>query len=195
MAQTLAMRATSLAASTALLALAGVAAFSLKWAVAHLQPAPDLPPIVSMSAPQLAPPQPPHPVQHVRPTDPTQPTQPTDTEATATRIVDTQPTGTGVPDSAPPTISNPHWLQTPHDLARYYPAMALRRSIEGDVQLDCLVTTAGALQCAIVSETPANWGFGAAAIRIAQDYRMLPATRNGAAVEARYRMRVPFRLR
>jgi len=98
------------------------------------------------------------------------------------------------PYVGPPTISNPHWLQTPRDLARYYPMMALRRDIEGEVQLDCLVTIAGALQCSVASETPANWGFGAAAIRIAQDYRMVPAMRDGAPVEARYRMRVPFRL-
>jgi protein TonB len=99
-----------------------------------------------------------------------------------------------VGDPGPPTISNAHWLQTPRNLSIYYPAMALRREIEGDVQLNCLVTLTGALQCSVASETPANWGFGAAAIRIAHDYRMVPAMRDGAPVEARYSMRVPFRL-
>jgi len=194
MAQSLAMRATSLATSAAMLALMGIAAFSMKWAVGHLAPDGDpLPPITSAIEP-LTPPPPSHLIQHARPPDATQTTEVTDEPATTVPIsTDPRVTGPAL-DPGPPTISNPHWLQTPRDLARYYPMMALRRDIEGAVQLDCLVTTTGALQCAIVSETPANWGFGAAAIRIAQDYRMVPAMRDGAPVEARYRMRVPFRL-
>lgn len=193
MAQTLTMRATSLAASTALLALASIAAFSLKWAVALMPPPSDGPIIVSESEPVA--PTPSHPIQPVRPADPTQPLAESSDTAVTTPI-STEPANTGfvTPNIGPPTISNPHWLQTPRDLARYYPMMALRRDIEGEVQLDCLVTTTGSLQCAVASETPTNWGFGAAAIRIAQDYRMVPAMRDGAPAEARYRMRVPFRL-
>jgi protein TonB len=194
MAQTLTARATSLAASTALLALAAVAAFSMKWAISHVPDAADPTPIESVREQLLIPPQPSHPVQHVRPPDPTQTTVETTQPAQTTQISTTAPAGAAAPDPSPPTISNPHWLQTPRDLARYYPLAAIRRDIEGEVQLDCLVTVTGALQCSVASETPANWGFGAAAIRIAQDYRMVPATRDGAPVEARYRMRVPFRL-
>jgi hypothetical protein len=47
----------------------------------------------------------------------------------------------------------------------------------------------------VVSETPANWGFGRAALEIAGDYRMVPAMRDGQAIEGRYRMRVPFEVR
>jgi periplasmic protein TonB len=193
MAQTLTMRATSLAASTALLAFAAIAAFSLKWAVAHL-PANGDPrdPIITVTEP--APPAPTHPVQHLRPNQPTTPSeQPEPVKATP---ISTPPTmgGAAIGDSFPPTIANAHWLQTPRNLSIYYPVMALRREIEGEVQLDCLVTTTGALQCIVASETPANWGFGAAAIRIAHDYRMVPAMRDGAPIEARYSMRVPFRL-
>jgi len=194
MAQTLAMRATSLAASTALLALAGIAAFSMKWVVSHFSPEGDPRTIITVSE-QTTPPRTSHVVQPLRPPDQTQPAQQT-IEPLNVVPISANPPGAGpaIPDPVPPTITNAHWLQTPRDLARYYPMMALRRDIEGDVQLDCLVTTTGSLQCSVASETPANWGFGAAAIRIAQDYRMVPAMRDGAPVEGRYRMRVPFRL-
>jgi protein TonB len=193
MAQSLAMRATSLAASTALLALAGIAAFSVTWTVRQLMPPRELPVIMSEPEPVQQPPS--APIQHARPVEASRATEPTTEPLIPVRTaVDSDANGVVTPDPGPPTISNPHWLQTPSDLARYYPMMALHRDIEGAAQLDCLVTTTGALQCAVVWETPANWGFGAAAIRIAQDYRMVPATRDGAPVEARYRMRVPFRL-
>ena len=93
-----------------------------------------------------------------------------------------------------PTIVNPQWVRHPRDLARYYPARALQREIEGRVVLDCRVSVRGVLTCIVVSETPANWGFGAAAMRIADDYRMVPAMRGGVAVEARHRMVVPFEI-
>jgi protein TonB len=193
MAQSLAMRATSLAASTALLALAGIAAFSVSWTVRQLMPPRELPVVVSEPEPVQPPPS--APIQHAPLVDTSRATEPaTEPFIPVTTAVVSGPNGLVTPDPGPQTISNPHWLQTPRDLARYYPMMALRRDIEGAVQLDCLVTTSGALQCAVVSETPASWGFGAAAIRIAQHYRMVPARRDGAPVEARYRMRVPFRL-
>ena len=195
MAQTLAMRATSLAASTALLALAGIAALAMSWTVAHLAPLPDGPVIRSETLVLETPKTPTPPIRHSPPADTSRPTEQAvePTNPRPTSFSNDGSTGAGV-DPRPPTISNPHWLQTPRDLARYYPMMAQRRDIEGEVQLDCLVTTTGALQCSVASETPANWGFGAAAIRIAQDYRMVPAMRDGAPIEARYRMRVPFRL-
>jgi TonB family protein len=192
MAQSLAMRATSLAASTALLALAGIAALTVSWTVARLAPQPEGHVILSEREPTTPPPTPVIPRTH--PVEATQPSEQAEPATTLPVSAEPGATGPALPDPGPPTVSNPHWLQTPRDLARYYPMVALRREMEGAVQLDCLVTTTGALQCTVVSETPANWGFGAAAIRIAQDYRMVPATRDGAPIEARYRMRVPFRL-
>jgi protein TonB len=194
MAQAFATRATSLAASSALLAVAGFLALSFSWTVSHWQPPSDRPVVVSETEP-ATPPTPPHPVPHVRRSNPTPGDEAAVDNVKATPVSDTaNGAGPATPDPGPPTIANAHWLQTPRDLARYYPVMALRRGIEGDVQLDCLVTTTGALQCAVASETPANWGFAAAALRISQDYRMAPAMRDGAPVEARYRLRVPFRL-
>jgi protein TonB len=188
MAETLVMRATSLVASAALLTSAGLAALSVSYTVTQIM-ARDPPPIVSLTPPPMAPPAPTPPVQHAprieQPTiDPTPPVVPASAAPNA-----------GPPIAAPPpVITSPHWLQRPHDLGRYYPAPALRREIQGVAELDCLVSAGGQLSCSVISETPANWGFGAAAVRMAQDYRMTPATRDDAPVQGRYHMRVPFQL-
>jgi len=98
------------------------------------------------------------------------------------------------PPPGPVEITAPHWLQRPRDLSRYYPSRALARGVEGEVLLDCRVSTGGALDCSIIAESPQGWGFGAAALRISRDHRMAPATSAGAVVEGRYRMRVPFEI-
>lgn len=97
---------------------------------------------------------------------------------------------------APPTIvvTHPSWVRRPSNLARYYPRRALLWGVEGQVILNCSVSAQGALSCAVESETPPNWGFGEAAQRIARDHQMIPAQLDGVAVEARYRMLVPFNL-
>jgi protein TonB len=94
----------------------------------------------------------------------------------------------------PVEITAPHWQRRPSDLTRFYPGRALGRNIEGEVVLNCLVRISGLLDCDVVSESPAGWGFGEAAQRIARAHRMVPATRSGIAVEGRYVMRVPFQI-
>lgn len=105
---------------------------------------------------------------------------------------------TGEPISwAPPgpvLIERPRWAVKPDNLEAYFPARALERGVEGEVALDCLVSTAGALACVVISEAPLDWGFGAAALRIASDHTMIPALRDGIPSEGRYVMNVPFRL-
>ncbi|HVK81638.1 MAG TPA: hypothetical protein VM915_13615 [Verrucomicrobiae bacterium] len=51
-----------------------------------------------------------------------------------------------------------------------YPERALREGIEGDVRLLCTVRDDRKLDCAIHSETPIAYGFGAAAMRLAVLY-------------------------
>ncbi len=97
--------------------------------------------------------------------------------------------------AGPPNIADPHWVRVPRNLERYYPRRALERGIQGSATLNCAVDTGGRLDCAVVSETPANWGFGDAALRISRDYQMVPATRDGVPVEGRHRMVIPFRVR
>jgi protein TonB len=193
MADTLVMRATSLAASAALLTLAGVAALSMSYTVSQIIARPDPAPIVTITPPPVVPPAPAPPsvqrTSHVERAAP-----PTDTPAATNTMPTTASTGVPTADPGPALITSPHWLREPRDLARYYPARAITRQMQGVAELDCLVNTAGQLECVVVSETPASWGFGAAALRIAQDYRMAPATRDGAPIQGRYHMRIPFRL-
>lgn len=102
----------------------------------------------------------------------------------------TSPTGA----AGPIEITVPHWARRPSNLSSYYPPRALRFERDGLAVLDCIVRASGALDCRVASETPAGWGFGDAALRIAAAHRMIPATRDGTAVEGRYTMRVPFSL-
>jgi len=190
MSRTIVMRATSLAASTGLLALAIGGAFSLTYTVSQWI-AQDPPMVTVEPAPLKPAPNVPHPTAHPRP-------HPTNTDEAAKPSLAPNPGPDKAPaaptPAGPPMVTNPRWLQTPHDLARYYPARALQAEVEGSATLDCAVDAGGRLACNVVSETPANWGFGQAAIRISEDYRMAPALRDGQAVAARYRMRVPFQL-
>lgn len=195
MSQTIVARATSLAASTGLLALAIAGALSISTVVtqtlmpegptvtSYVDPPPYVPPVAQPHAPP--------PVQRTvidnsappAPTADQPPAQPT------TPVAFNPPAPPG-----PPTITNPRWLQTPRDLARYYPNRAQAMGVEGSATLDCLVDISGRLACAIVAESPTGWNFGAAALRIARDYRMAPATQGGQAVQGHYRMRVPFEI-
>lgn len=76
-------------------------------------------------------------------------------------------------------------------LQSVYPPEALARSVEGTVKLDCQVTSAGETRnCSVLSETPPDNGFGAAALSLARTFEFHPATRDGAAVEAQH-VRIP----
>jgi protein TonB len=192
MTHSLGARATSLAASAAVLGLVVFAAFSVS---IRLGGSPfDDAPIIDMGLLPEPPPESPPPIARPQPPPPTVTSEPEGTTLIADqpRIFDTGPPQAWSGPPGPQVITNPRWLRQPRDLARYYPSRALARNITGQVVLDCLVDANGALNCSVASETPANWGFGDAALRIARDYRMVPAMRDGQAVEGRYRMRVPF---
>lgn len=192
MTQSLQMRTASLGASALLLGGALIVALSFKYVLPVIQ-LPELPPVVGELE---APPQPPEPIR-------TPITPPTMEEQV---VIDTS--GPSVNDSMPPThtmisivgppsitmVTNPTWVERPRDLERYYPRRAIRMNVEGSATLDCRVAVDGRLSCAVMAETPPDWGFGEAALRIAREYRMVPAMRNGEAIEARYVMRVPFSL-
>ena len=197
MSQTMSVRAASMATSAALLGIIVLAAFSV---TITLQPNNTVQPW-TIPVFQL-PPDPPPPPEPIRRDDP-----PPQAPVTNDQVVDADPPPTpidfeGTPSefappvfTGPPEITNPRWVRQPRDLERYYPARALARGETGSVLLNCRVDVGGALHCSVASETPVGWGFGDAALRIAQDYRMVPAMRDGVAVEGRYRMRVPFEVR
>lgn len=86
----------------------------------------------------------------------------------------------------PPVIRNPAWQDRPtaEEMARHYPESAIRRGIQGQATISCAVTARGALTaCRVVSETPAEERFGAAALKLARYFRLSPQTINGNTVE------------
>ncbi len=100
------------------------------------------------------------------------------------------PTGTAtetVPPSppAPAVIAAPRWISQPNaeQLMQAYPDRALRLGIEGRATLRCTVQTSGRVDnCTVLSETPANEGFGRAATRLSRYFRISPRTVDGQAV-------------
>jgi protein TonB len=81
-------------------------------------------------------------------------------------------------------------------MARYYPDRAQRMSVEGRANLSCTVTSKGTLEgCSVVSEDPADYGFGDAAIKMSKLFKMKPKTLDGAPVEGgTVRIPLAFRL-
>ncbi len=191
MAHALSMRATSLAASTAFFALAAMGALSLKYTIEILEFPPQPTPVDVIDLPPAPSPTPRRSIPRQLPTE--VPAPPIDALSPPDdAFVDAKATSGLM--AGPTLIENPHWLQRPRNLARYYPLRAAARGVEGYAELDCRVSTQGALACVVLTETPAGFAFGAAALRIAHDHTMVPATHDGAPVQGRYRMRVPFEL-
>lgn len=79
--------------------------------------------------------------------------------------------------SAEPEIAEPNWLSKPSgkDFDKAYPKRAYEEKLNGQAVLDCAVMSNGVLTaCAVISEDPANYDFGTAALTIAPKYRMTP---------------------
>lgn len=195
MAQTASMRATSLAASAGLLGAAVMLALTFTYELRLPELRFPEGPIVRVEPETQPPPPLEPPVQRQVVRDPiAEPVATLDASASEDADLTTPPTDFRYGDPVVPTVTSPHWLRRPSNLEPYYPRRALERGVDGDVVLDCRVTTAGFLDCAVVSESPSGYGFSSAALRIAADHQMRPATRGGMAVEGHYRMRVPFRV-
>ncbi len=98
----------------------------------------------------------------------------------------------------PMLITNPDWARRPsgEDIAQYYPERAQRTETNGSATISCTVAANGTLfNCSVVSEAPADYGFGEAALRMFRIYRMRPRTAEGAPIEGRtVRARIEFKV-
>jgi len=62
----------------------------------------------------------------------------------------------------------------------FYPAAAQEQGIGGRVVLECPTGEDGRLACEVIEESPPGMAFGAAALRMSEDWRIAPRTRDGA---------------
>jgi protein TonB len=82
---------------------------------------------------------------------------------------------------------------TPRRISELYPQGALRRGVGGRVQLDCRVQYDLSLTCSVASESPADAGFGRAALAASSSYRARATLSDGSsAVGAQTRIAVNF---
>lgn len=98
--------------------------------------------------------------------------------------------------AGPPAIRDPTWLERPdgRTFERFYPRRALERGVSGRAVLDCLVMASGRISCNVVSEEPLSMGFGQAALRISESFRMAPMTVDGRRTDGG-RVQVPIEFR
>ena len=97
--------------------------------------------------------------------------------------------------AGPPAPLRPNWTRAPagDDMSTYYPDRAQREGLNGRAVIDCTVTDDGHLDnCTAISEEPANYGFGDAALKLAHLFKMKPQMANGAPVGGA-RIKVPIR--
>lgn len=77
----------------------------------------------------------------------------------------------------PTVMQRPRFLQTPssQQISDVYPSSAHRRGLSGTANLRCLVRQTGEVgDCEIIDESPANQGFGRAALRLTRYFRLEP---------------------
>ena len=94
--------------------------------------------------------------------------------------------GQAGPPSDPAGFVRPDWIKRPtgDDIAAVFPAEARRRGTDGRATISCEVTTEGTLaRCTVVSETPPGLGYGFAALSLAPQFRMRPASLDGKPVK------------
>jgi protein TonB len=86
-----------------------------------------------------------------------------------------------MPSPGAPVITSVVWIEQPdgRDYALLFPPRALRERVDGLVSMDCLVDGEGRLDCTVVVEDPEGYGFGAATLEIAREFRLAPETRDG----------------
>lgn len=99
------------------------------------------------------------------------------------------------PRAAEPTYVRPTWLRRPGaaQLSQVYPRRAADQGIPGQASLDCLIQTDGSLSCTQGASSPADAGFGEAAMRLSRQFRAAPTLPDGSsAYGKRTRLTISF---
>jgi TonB family protein len=106
------------------------------------------------------------------------------------------PTEAPVPTAANASIVRPKLVSAPDGPAvrNAYPPKALADQKDGSAVLHCRVSLSGTLvDCTADQDTPADYGFGDAALKLAPAFKLLPQTENGKPVDTgRLNFRVRF---
>jgi protein TonB len=107
--------------------------------------------------------------------------------------------GSAAAKDAGPVVVTPAWMSTPSadDIAGVYPQAAARVGASGRAVISCQVTAEGALGgCAVAQESPAAMGFGGAALKLADRFRMRATSWEGLPlVGARVNIPIRFELK
>ena len=91
----------------------------------------------------------------------------------------------------------PDWRRKPSgdEMAHVYPQAALEKELSGRATISCYVRLDGMLRdCTVVSEEPAGYGFGAAAVELSRSFEMYPGIRDGVPQESTVRIPIAFSL-
>lgn len=81
----------------------------------------------------------------------------------------------------------------PDDMSRYYPERAQRMEVQGKVELSCAnVVRRNPNGCTVVSETPLEYGFGDAALKMSRLFRFSPETIDGVPTDEPIQIPVAF---